>query len=239
MAKKVVLLRVGIDSGCGKIQSPLFSDGSFEFICIPDRDKVGKQTYGGKSLLKYFRASLREKMADAPIHLDPEFETFTYGDPRSLKSSLSGLQPGDFLVFYFGLQPWDAKTGWNREHRPALYLLGYFEVSIAGRAMDFKRQVLLREFAKNHHVRHPKLFKQQRNRLVLVKGGPGSRLFRRAHQISEQGADRAGRPLKVVSRKMRKIFGTFSGCGSIQRCVPRWVDPKFVDRSIGYLRELE
>ena len=33
---QVVLLRVGIDTGSGGILGPLFSDGSFEYIPIPD-----------------------------------------------------------------------------------------------------------------------------------------------------------------------------------------------------------
>ena len=32
----VVLLRVGIDTGSGGIHSPLFQDGSFELVPIPD-----------------------------------------------------------------------------------------------------------------------------------------------------------------------------------------------------------
>ena len=46
---QVVLLRVGIDTGSGGIHGPLFSDGSFEYIPIPDsfRGKgVDKRTYG-------------------------------------------------------------------------------------------------------------------------------------------------------------------------------------------------
>src|SRR5262245_49729486 len=46
MSKQVVLLRVGIDSGCGGIQGPLFDDGSFEFVCISDNHRVSAHTYG-------------------------------------------------------------------------------------------------------------------------------------------------------------------------------------------------
>lgn len=35
---KVALLRVGIDSGSGGIDGPVFSDGSFEYLPIPDSD---------------------------------------------------------------------------------------------------------------------------------------------------------------------------------------------------------
>jgi len=60
---EVVLLRVGIDSGAGEMQGPLFSDGSFELVPIPDRfHKLGENiaTYGnttcrsGRLLVDYF-----------------------------------------------------------------------------------------------------------------------------------------------------------------------------------------
>ena len=46
MTRRCVLLRVGIDSGCGGIQGPLFKDGSFDFVCIPDNKGVSVHTYG-------------------------------------------------------------------------------------------------------------------------------------------------------------------------------------------------
>jgi hypothetical protein len=64
-------------------------------------------------------------------------------------------------------------------------------------------------------------------------------LFRRAHQISSVGKDRAGKPLKVLSPAMRKVFGDFGGHVSIQRSPPRWVEPGFVDKAVGFVTELE
>ena len=61
MSKQVVLLRVGIDAGCGGIQGPLFKDGSFDFVCIPDNKGVSVHTYGnmvgrnGKALGRLLR----------------------------------------------------------------------------------------------------------------------------------------------------------------------------------------
>jgi hypothetical protein len=245
MNKQVVLLRVGIDSGSGGIQGPLFKDGTFEFISIPDRKGVSVHTYGsmvgrdGKPLVEYFPESRRERMAGQHIHVDPEFETFTYGDPTSPKKSLRMLQPGDLLVFYCGLQEWDSQDGWNWDRRPALYLAGFFEVALAGMAGDFNQKVLKAEFGKNFHVRYPTVFKQQKDDLVLVKGGPGSRLFRNARQISIEGKDRAGRPLKVLSPAIQKVFGDFGGHVSIQRSPPRWVEPAFVDKAIRFLKGLK
>jgi hypothetical protein len=243
--KTVVLLRVGIDAGCGGIQGPLFKDGSFDFVCIPDNKRVSIHTYGnmigrdGKPLVGYFAEARRKIMADQHVHVDPEWETFTYGDPTPPKRSLRNLKPGDFLVFYCGLQEWDAERGWNGDRRPALYLAGYFEVELAGMAKDFDTKVLRDTLGQNFHVRYPAVFQRQKDALVLVKGGPGSRLLRKAHRISAEGQDRAGKPLKILSPEMQRVFGSFGGHVSIQRSPPRWVESEFVERAIGYIKGLE
>jgi hypothetical protein len=243
--RKVVLLRVGIDAGSGGIQGPLFKDGTFEFICIPDNKRVSIHTYGnmvgrsGMPMASYFPESRRKLMAAQTVHVDPEWESCTYGDPTLPKRSLRHLRPGDFLVFYCGLQEWDAKRGWNGDRRPALYLAGYFEVALAGMARDFDKMVVRDTFGQNFHVRYPAVFKRQQDALVLVKGGPGSRLLRKAHLISAEGRDRAGKPLKVVSPKMQEVFGAFGGHIAIQRSPPRWVEPAYVDRAIEFLKDLE
>src|ERR1700690_2516095 len=87
---QVVLLRVGIDSGAGGMQGPLFDDGTFEFVPIPDHFRhsiKNPETYestkcrSGRLLVDYFRRQMQGKYRSVPIHADPEFETFTYGDP--------------------------------------------------------------------------------------------------------------------------------------------------------------
>ena len=95
------------------------------------------------------------------------------------------------------------------------------------------------EFGNNFHVRYPAIIERQREDLVLVKGGPGSRLLRRARRISVEDRDRAGKPLKVLSPEMREVFGAFGGRVSIQRSPPRWVEPAFVDRAVAFLKGLE
>ena len=120
----VVLLRIGIDTGSGGIHGPLFADGTFEYIPIPDGQAVEGRTYGntagrhGRDLIDYFPASMRDRMAGQPMHVDPEFDTFTYGDPTTPKAGLRRLEPGDLLVFYCGLQGWDFSSD------PALILDG-------------------------------------------------------------------------------------------------------------------
>ncbi len=241
---KAVLLRVGIDSGCGGIQSPLFADGSFEFVCIPDNKRVSVHKYGtlvgknGRPHSDYFPVRKQELATEQHIHLDPEFETFTYGDPTTPKRSLQKLERGDYLIFYCGLQEWDEETGWRDSISPALYIVGYFVVEMAGLATEFTKTTLKREFGKNFHVRYPSVFEKQREELVLVRGGAGSRLLEKAHQISSVGKDRSEKPLKVLSPEMQKVFGTFGGKVSIQRSPPRWIEPAFVENAIKFVTSL-
>jgi hypothetical protein len=241
MGKQAVLLRVGVDSGSGGIQGPLFDDGTFEFICIPDRKGVSVHTYGsmigkdGNPLARYFADGRRKLMARQHVHVDPEFDTFTYGDPTRPKRSLRRLKRGDLLIFYCGLQRW-ASNGWDETHRPSLYVIGYFEVALAGMACEFGKAVLMSQFGNNFHVRYPTVFQRQQDHLVLVKGGRGSRLLRMAHQISVEGKDRAGNPLKILSPKMQKIFGTFGGHVAIQRSPPRWIESRFVEKAIKFIK---
>jgi hypothetical protein len=236
---KMVLIRAGIDSGCGGIQGPLFQDGTFEYIPIPDDHRIDGRTYGitkgrySERLIDYFPKSHQSKMMNQPIHFDPEFETYTYGDPSRLKSSLKNLEEGDMLVFYCGLE------GWKFKCEPALYLMGYFEVSKAGIATNFEPDVIDSLFSKNFHVMH----REQKDRLVLVKGSNKgsnqSRLLEKAVLISTKGWDKAGRPLKIQSPDMKEIFGDFGGRSSLQRSTPRWVNPSFVDKAVRYVRSLD
>ena len=243
---KVVLVRVGIDSGSGGSQGPLFDDGGFEFISIPDGHGIDERTYGnavgrsGRPFAEYFPRARRSVMAHQSMHVDPEWETFTYGDPTPPKAVLRRLRAGDLLVFYCGLQRWNEATGWDKTHPPALYLAGFFHVALAGLATEFDEAVVKREFAENFHVRHRAVFEAQKDRLVLIKGDPNkSRFFRKAHCISAVGKDTKGVALKVLSLEAQKVFGGFDGRIAIQRSTPRWVEPAFVEPAMEYLRSLE
>ncbi len=237
----VVLLRVGIDTGSGGMHAPLFVDGSFEFMPIPDGFSgtgVDERTYGntlgrrGVPLSEYFPPRRRPVMAKCPMHVDPEFDTYTYGDPSPLKARLRHLEPGDLLAFYSGLEGWDAPR------EPALYLVGYFEVAAAGRASEFDETELRTLFERNFHVRHLGVFKEQKERLVLVKGSPASRLLDQAVCISQLGTNRYGGRLYVLSENVRTFFGDFGGRVGIPRSSPRWVRPDHVERAAAYLRSL-
>src|SRR5947208_16522213 len=101
---KVAMLRNGIDTGSVVIHVPLFQDGSFDYVPIPDGFGIDERTYGntsslkGRTLVEYFPAVRRATMTNRSIHFDPEFETFTYGDPTPPKAGLRHLQQGDLLI---------------------------------------------------------------------------------------------------------------------------------------------
>ena len=234
---KIALLRVGIDSGCGGIDGPIFADRSFELMPIPDTWRLDHRTYGnalgrsGLPLVEYFPPARRAAMSSCTMHVDPEFTTFTYGDPTSPKAGLRKLQKGDLLVFYAGL------LGHGCVEESALFLVGLFEVEFAGIASTLSKQQI-EACSENFHVRHLAMFEEQRSRLVLVKGGAGSRLLKYAVKISAVGHDKSGRPLKVLSPEMPKIFGTFGGRISIQRSPPRWVAAECTAATSNFLLEL-
>lgn len=220
------------------MHGPLFRDGTFEYIPIPDGSGKDKRTYGntagrhGEKLVEYFPEARKAKVANQSIHFDPEFATFTYGDPTSPKAGLRNLERGDMLIFYCGLE------GWDFECEPALYLMGYFEIVAAGRASDFNSNERENLFGANFHVRHRQIFKQQRRELVLIKGGERSRLLRRSKKISTTGQDRTGKPLKVLSPEMQEVFGDFNGRISFQRSPTRWVDRNYTAQAAEFVRLL-
>ncbi len=239
----MALLRVAVDSGCGHCHGPVMRNGDFEYVPIPDDSGQDSRTYGktagrlGSPLVDYFPEQRRDSMREVSIHFDPEFETFTYGDPTSPKAGLRYLQKDDLLVFYCGLQGYDFAS------EPALYLLGYFVVATAGYARDFAAAQLQAEFAKNWHVMHAGGIANLRRPdepLVLVKGGPGSRLYTKAHCISESGRNCNGQSLKILSKQMQQIVSDFNGHPSIQRSPTRWItDEPWLSRTAKFVSDLK
>ena len=238
---KIAMLRVGIDSGTGGIQGPLFQDGSFEYLPIMGRRN--KYTYGntlgthGSPLSKFFPINKQKSIAKKYLHNDPEFETFTYGDPTSPKRGLRNLESGDMLIFYCGLQ------GWDFESKPALYLIGYFIIQEADYAWNLIYKLGLEKFhtlfAKNFHVRVFNQWINDNPSLILVKGNSYSRFLSKAILLSTEGHDITGHLLKVISPNMQQIFGNFNGKISFQRSPTRWVNLAYVNKAAKFMKTLQ
>jgi len=78
-----LLLRVGMDRGAGGALGPIFDDGTFEYIPIPESEEaLNERTYAtlvgshGLPLAKF----LPRRLARVHPHVDPDFTSMTYGD---------------------------------------------------------------------------------------------------------------------------------------------------------------
>jgi hypothetical protein len=183
-------------------------------------------------LLNISQSATKEEARLQPMHVDPGFESFTYGDPTPPKRGLAKMQPGDLLVFYAGME------GWGHAVQPALYLAGMFRVELAGFALSFTSEQLQGNFRQNYHVRHRTVFAEQRAMLVLIKGGKGSRLFQKAHLIGETVRRENGTAWQIITPQMEKVFGKFGGIGSLQRSTPRWVEDKLANKAEKFVESL-
>ncbi len=209
-ARKALLLRVGIDRGTGGALGPIFVDGTFEYIPIPERERTrDRRTYAtllgrqGRSLADY----LPRKLAEARPHVDPDFATATYGDAAPRKcGQLSKLNPGDFLVFYCGLTPYPSGDV------PRLFVIGYLQVRTIHRiaACDKKTwRGLQHRFGNTAHF----LRSKRERELVLVEGERRrSRFLRRALPLGD-GRDYLLPDLAPLGYQ-----------GSVRRAVGHWVE---------------
>lgn len=185
----VLLLRVGVDSNTGKAHGPLFEGNSFDYIPIPEGSATTEdRTYdeipsrGGQSLSNHV-----PHLADEHPHFDPEFETYTYGDPSPNKrSQLTLLTRDDLIIFYSSLIPQDVGVGQR------LYAIGYFTVE---RVYDLEemapseRNAVFDDVPNNAHVKREGLKTESPHRdnfPAIVKGIPeASHLFETARPLSD------------------------------------------------------
>lgn len=213
---KGLLLRVGIDSGCGGTVGPIFTDGTFEYVPIPEssecvslrslyfRDLPARH---GGTLSQYVPAKYRDEAA----HYDPEFDTFTYGDPtRNKRTQLLRLNDGDILVFYAGLRPVESRAAIR------LYIIGYFTVASVERINHNNSwpPKNISHLLGNAHLR--------RNRpdddLVIVRGHTrASKLLERAIAISDNTQN--------ATTEVEKRIGIH---GSLTRAIGRWITPRHI-----------
>ncbi|GEM_PF-423201 len=207
--RKALLLRVGIDKGTGGTLGPIFPDGTFQYVPIPeDRPAPPCPTYaelqasGGGSLARL----LPPRLAHRRPHIDPDFETATYGDAAARKrAQLARLQAGDLLVFYSGLMPDPPDDG------PRLHAIGYLAVKQVHRlsAADMRRdRTLRRRFGTTAHFRRRPLDAA----LTLVEGWRG-----RSRRL-----DRA-MPLGDARQCLLGDLAAFGYRGSLLRAVGHWL----------------
>ena len=169
----VVLAGVGADSTNLGTLAPLYDDGRFEYVPIPEKTRATDETatLGSWELRasddtaadlttrihpqpigEADRTVTGEALASWPLHRDPNFEALTYGEHRTsgYVSRLRALEPGDVVGFYAGLRRPDG----DRTHR---YLIGYFTVDrvdvVTPEMAPDEREAILAAHPENAHAK--------------------------------------------------------------------------------------
>ena len=209
---RAIAINVAANTNMPGFRGPIYPDGTFEYVPIPEREPTGETvpTYADLDL----RLPIPPDVADMPVHLDPQFagyadcERYTYGDEHGVKAGpLSDLAPGDYLFFYATLSTHDwpdtaeTRDGESPEDvasadtdSPGVdwiapdwgaYLIGHFRVRRALTGAQYRDLPADEQgvFASNAHVRRADF-----DAKVLVEGDDDSRLYDHAVPLSAPDA---------------------------------------------------
>ncbi|MFB6074943.1 MAG: hypothetical protein ABEJ89_08025 [Haloarculaceae archaeon] len=229
----VVFAGVGADGSNLGAHAPLYGDGRFEYVPIPEKtaDTAETATVGGWDLRYDDRtaADLTDRVdvypeddaaqvlrgdavTDWPLHRDPNFGALTYGEHREgfgqYVTRLRRLDPGDVVAFYTSLQ----RPGEARKHR---HLVGYFTVEsvtvIESDAPPAEKRAALAAHPENAHAKRATdgvPFYDEKS-LVLVDGREPGGLFDRdpirLSEYRERPDGRGGYYLRGAARERFRI----------------------------------
>jgi len=151
---KGLLVHVGIDTSNLGVVGPVFDDLHFEYIPLNNTYGIEERTYSefparnreyGNTLSDFLPPKFRE----LPVHYDPNFKHFTYGQHGGIYPRvkvLEKLREGDILFFIASLAPYnpDVYKGDITSLKPYQvgkknkYVIGYFKVEGVAEAFVFK-----------------------------------------------------------------------------------------------------
>lgn len=188
-----VLLNVGSSSANPNGRGRIFKDFTFEYLPIPETRKTTVKVPTYREL-----GFANVRYPDLPVHLDPEFDTFTYGHViRGFGDVLSilKLQKNDALFFYATLQK---ENGWTPS------IIGYFKdverYDCRGITTEEIRNLKSKGFADNAHLK-----RENPHVDFLIKGGKGSKLLKKAFPLAEENNS------AELHHSLKKIIYTATG----------------------------
>ena len=179
-------INVGANTNEPGFRGPLFPDGTFEYIPIPESEPTAEPvpTYADLPL-----ETDVSDVADRRVHFDPEFpevggERYTYGDEHGVKAGpISALSAGDYLFFYATLSTVGDGPDWAPPEWGA-FVVGHFRLArepVTGEAYRTLSPEERAPFASNAHVKRDPF-----DARVLVLGSSGdSRLYDTAVPLSD------------------------------------------------------
>jgi len=157
----IFIINVGVNASHGLLRSPVFKNGAFEFIPIPE---IGRRvscpgcptlpcyknlkSHNGLNLLEF----IPEAYHNVRVHDDPEFRTFTYGDYPTFSARAANLKKasiGDFVFFLARLVRFKNKVFGEC----GFFLIGFFEIGgILKEVRAEPEASVLEAFKNNAHV---------------------------------------------------------------------------------------
>jgi len=181
------LVNVGVNAS-HVARSPLFCDGTFECLPIPDHLQSTKglcTTYADIQSFNFPNETLTsfvpKSWRDRPCHYDPEFETFTYGDNCDKVPKAFGLRSatvGDFIFFLARLESY-GNSGFTGV--AGFYLIGYLCIQQIYRSLYKKPDpISLRKIKGNAHVQRALYVDKLWNGFWVFQGSSDSRRFKYA-----------------------------------------------------------
>ena len=194
---KLYIVNVGVnlsDAQKRNVKSPIFNNGTFEFIpikeskndssfCVKRYKDLMCFNDSSKPITSFFD---RPELGDYFVHNDPDFTCLTYGDidtPRS--SNLKHAKAGDTILFLARLYDYDGKSFLKSSN---LYFIAVFTVG-KNLYFDLKRNILpsffsLR-FAENaHYIKYQNGYKE--NFRIILADKKSSYRFRKALKITTE-----------------------------------------------------
>lgn len=216
-----VAINVGANTNAPGFRGPIYPDGQFEFLPIPEPEPVTQPVPTYADLPITYR--IPDRVRDTPVHFDPEFagfgpgDRYTYGDPHGVKARpLLDLEAGDRVYFYATLDTvGDPTHDWISSEWGA-YLIGRFDLArdpIHGDAFGSLPPEVRAIFANNAHLK-----RETFDAMVLLHGDPdSSRLLETAIPLS---GDTGTEPNRLVT-----AFSADSGKG------PWWRRPLRFDEA--------
>jgi len=148
-------------------------DRTFDYIPIPEGKETTVEIPTYSDLEWLDTAGLKEKQI--PVHLDPEFDTYTYGHIRrgfGDMNSLLSLDEDDYLFFHSTLT---ASGGWLTA------IIGYFQIEkiIDCRELSDEDIKSMTDFENNAHLK-----RKEPGVDLLISGTEKSRLLERCILLS-------------------------------------------------------
>ena len=218
---RVYMANVGANSNHRGLFSPLFADGTFEFVPIPS---FGENTGTQPKVVRYhdlrsyynpahdLLSYVPEIFWNTACHNDPEFESFTYGDvgENGRSAALTKMKPGDVLLFLARLEDWQSG---RRTGQAGLYLIGGLLAEFAGWVIRQSAEEV--RFKNNAHPYRGDA------RFWGIAGSDQSRRFERAVPINREICDQVFRDAKGKTWLWDKNteLGTISSYTRACRCV--------------------